>query len=106
MRKMLSSLLDGESIFHAFCGASSKNADPILAAISNVSVPAACQFGRPEFHSFGRAIVYHNWNGNGRSHYLNRFTALTGDPVTPKGILKTTDAHCGRRFVENKSRLT
>jgi len=47
----------------------------------NVSVPAACNLGRPEFHSLaeGHRISTIEWQG--RSHYLKiGLTALTGDP--------------------------
>jgi DNA-3-methyladenine glycosylase II len=69
-----------------------KNADPILAAIIERVGPCRMEFGPPEFHSLAEAIVYQQLNGKAAVTIFKRFTALTGDPVTPKGILKLTDA--------------
>jgi DNA-3-methyladenine glycosylase II len=69
-----------------------KNADPILAAIIESVGPCRMEFGAPEFHSLAEAIVYQQLNGKAAVTIFKRFTALTGDPVTPKGILKLTDA--------------
>jgi DNA-3-methyladenine glycosylase II len=49
------------------------------------------EFGPPEFHSLAEAIVYQQLNGKAAVTIFNRFAALAGDPVTPKGILKLTD---------------
>src|SRR5256714_11403840 len=69
-----------------------KNADPILAAIIERVGPCRIQFGPPEFHSLAEAIVYQQLNGKAAVTIFKRFATLTGDPVTPKGILKLTDA--------------
>ena len=69
-----------------------KNADPILAAIIEQVGPCRMEFGPPEFHSLAEAIVYQQLNGKAAVTIFKRFTALTGDPVTPKSILKLTDA--------------
>ena len=46
----------------------------------------------PEFHSLAEAIVYQQLNGKAAVTIFKRFAALAGDPVTPEGILKLTDA--------------
>ena len=69
-----------------------KNADPILAAIIERVGPCRMQFGRPEFHSLAEAIVYQQLNGKAAVTIFNRFAALAGEPLTPEGILKLTDA--------------
>jgi DNA-3-methyladenine glycosylase II len=69
-----------------------KNADPIMAAIIERVGPCRMEFGPPEFHSLAEAIVYQQLNGKAAVTIFKRFTALSGDPVTPKGILKLTDA--------------
>ena len=68
-----------------------KKADPILAAIIERVGPCRMEFGPPEFHSLAEAIVYQQLNGKAAVTIFKRFAALTGDPVTPKGILKLTD---------------
>ena len=50
------------------------------------------EFGPPEFHSLAEAIVYQQLNGKAAVTIFKRFAALAGDPVTPEGILKLTDA--------------
>ena len=69
-----------------------KKADPILAAIIERVGPCRMQYGLPEFHSLAEAIVYQQLNGKAALTIFKRFTDLTGDPVTPQGILKLTDA--------------
>jgi DNA-3-methyladenine glycosylase II len=69
-----------------------KKADPILAAIIEQVGPCRMQYGPPEFHSLAEAIVYQQLNGKAAVTIFKRFTDLTGDPVTPQGILKLTDA--------------
>lgn len=69
-----------------------KKADPILAAIIEKVGPCRMRFGPPEFHSLAEAIVYQQLNGKAAVTIFKRFTALSGDPVTAKGILKLTDA--------------
>ncbi len=67
-----------------------KKSDPILAAIIERVGPCRMEFGPPEFHSLAEAIVYQQLNGKAAETIFKRFTALSGDPVTPKGILKLT----------------
>jgi len=69
-----------------------KKSDPILAAIIERVGPCRMEFGPPEFHSLAEAIVYQQLNGKAAITIFKRFTALTGEPVTPQGILKLTDA--------------
>jgi DNA-3-methyladenine glycosylase II len=69
-----------------------KKSDPILSAIIERVGPCRMEFGTPEFHSLAEAIVYQQLNGKAAVTIFKRFAALAGDPVTPKGILKLTDA--------------
>jgi DNA-3-methyladenine glycosylase II len=46
----------------------------------------------PEFSSLAEAIVYQQLNGKAAVTIFNRFTALAGDPLSPEGILKLSDA--------------
>lgn len=69
-----------------------KKSDPILCAIIQRVGPCRMEFGPPEFHSLAEAIVYQQLNGKAALTIFKRFTALAGDPVTPKGILELTDA--------------
>jgi len=50
------------------------------------------EFGPPEFSSLAEAIVYQQLNGKAALTIFKRFAALAGDPLTPEGILKLTDA--------------
>jgi DNA-3-methyladenine glycosylase II len=68
-----------------------KKSDPILRAIIERVGPCRMEFGPPEFHSLAESIVYQQLNGKAAVVIFNRFTALAGDPVTPKGILRMTD---------------
>jgi DNA-3-methyladenine glycosylase II len=67
-------------------------ADPILRAIIGRVGPCRIEYGPPEFQSLAESIVYQQLNGKAASTIFERFAALAGDPVTPKGILKLTDA--------------
>jgi DNA-3-methyladenine glycosylase II len=69
-----------------------KKSDPILSAIIKRVGPCRMEFGPPEFHSLAEAIVYQQLNGKAAVTIFKRFAALAGDPVTPEGILKLTDA--------------
>ena len=68
-----------------------KKSDPILRAIIEQVGPCRMQFGPPEFHSLAEAIVYQQLHGKAAETIFKRFAALTGDPVTPAGILKLSD---------------
>ena len=69
-----------------------KKSDPILLAIIESVGACRMEFGPPEFHSLAEAIVYQQLNGKAAVTIFKRFAALAGDPVTPQGILKLTDA--------------
>lgn len=69
-----------------------KKSDPILRAIIERIGPCGMEFGPPEFHSLAEAIVYQQLNGKAALTIFKRFTALTGEPVKPEGILKLSDA--------------
>jgi DNA-3-methyladenine glycosylase II len=69
-----------------------KKSDPVLSAIIKQVGPCRMEFGPPEFHSLAEAIVYQQLNGKAAVTIFKRFAALAGDPVTPEGILKLTDA--------------
>ena len=68
-----------------------KKSDPILAAIIEKVGPCRMQFGEPTFHNLAESILYQQLNGSAAATIFGRFTALAGDPLTPKGILKLTD---------------
>jgi DNA-3-methyladenine glycosylase II len=67
-----------------------KKSDPVIGAIIERIGPCRMQFGEPVFHSLAEAIVYQQLNGKAAETIFKRFTALSGDPVTPAGILKLT----------------
>jgi DNA-3-methyladenine glycosylase II len=69
-----------------------KKSDPVLRAIIERVGPCRMEFGEPQFHSLAEAIVYQQLNGKAAVTIFKRFAALAGDPVTPEGILKLTDA--------------
>ncbi len=69
-----------------------KKSDPVLAAIIERVGPCRMTFDEPTFHALAEAILYQQLNGKAAVTIFNRFTALAGDPLTPQGILKLTDA--------------
>jgi DNA-3-methyladenine glycosylase II len=69
-----------------------KKSDPLMRAIIERVGPCKMEFGDPTFHSLAEAIVYQQLNGKAAATIFNRFTALTGNPVTPDGILKLSPA--------------
>jgi DNA-3-methyladenine glycosylase II len=69
-----------------------KKSDPVLAALIESIGPCRMQFGEPTFHSLAESILYQQLNGKAAATIFDRFTALAGDPLTPEGILKLTDA--------------
>jgi DNA-3-methyladenine glycosylase II len=69
-----------------------KKSDPVLGAIIETVGPYCMEFGEPTFHSLAESILYQQLNGLAAATIFNRFTALAGDPLTPEGILKLTDA--------------
>lgn len=77
---------------HALATRHLRNADPVLGALIERIGPCRMQFGEPTFHSLAESILYQQLNGKAAATIFDRFTALAGDPVTPGGILKLTDA--------------
>ncbi len=69
-----------------------KKSDPVLRAIIERVGPFRMEFGEPTFHSLAEAILYQQLNGKAAVTIFKRFTDQTGDPVTPEGILRLTDA--------------
>ncbi len=69
-----------------------KESDPVLRAIIERVGPCRMEFSVPEFCSLAEAIVYQQLNGNAAVSIFNRFAAQAGDPLTPEGILKLSDA--------------
>src|SRR5579872_3966246 len=69
-----------------------KQADPILRSIIEQVGPCRMEFGPPEFHSLAEAIVYQQLNGKAAATIFKRFAALAGEPLSPQGILKLTEA--------------
>jgi DNA-3-methyladenine glycosylase II len=69
-----------------------KQSDPILAAIIAQVGPYRMGYGDPTFESIAETILYQQLNGRAAETIMNRFAALAGDPLTPKGILALTDA--------------
>ncbi len=69
-----------------------KKSDPHLARIIEQVGPCRMEFSEPTFHNLAEAILYQQLNGKAAATIFDRFTALAGDPLTPRGILKLTDA--------------
>jgi DNA-3-methyladenine glycosylase II len=69
-----------------------KKSDPVLRTIIERVGPCRIEFGEPTFHSVAEAIVYQQLNGKAALTIFKRFTDAAGDPVTPEGIQKLSDA--------------
>jgi DNA-3-methyladenine glycosylase II len=69
-----------------------KKSDPVLRAIIERVGVCRIEYGEPTFHSLAESILYQQLNGKAAETIFNRFTEQTGDPVTPEGILKLSDA--------------
>jgi DNA-3-methyladenine glycosylase II len=69
-----------------------KKSDPVLAAIIEKIGPCRMQFAEPTFHHLAESILYQQLNGKAAATIFNRFTDAAGNPLTPAGILKLTDA--------------
>jgi DNA-3-methyladenine glycosylase II len=67
-----------------------KKCDPVMRRIIERVGPYRMEYGEPTFHSLAEAIVYQQLNGKAAVTIFNRFSALAGDPLTPKGVLKLT----------------
>jgi DNA-3-methyladenine glycosylase II len=69
-----------------------KKVDPVLCAIIERVGPCRMEYGEPTFHSLAESILYQQLNGKAAVVIFGRFTEQAGDPVTPEGILKLSDA--------------
>ncbi len=69
-----------------------KKCDPVLRAIIERVGPCRMEFSPAEFSSLAEAIVYQQLNGKAAVTIFKRFAALAGEPLTPAGILKLSDA--------------
>jgi DNA-3-methyladenine glycosylase II len=69
-----------------------KKSDPVIRAIIERVGAYRIEYGEPTFHSLAESILYQQLNGKAAVTIFKRFTDQTGDPVTPEGILKLTDA--------------
>ena len=69
-----------------------KKCDPVMSAIIERVGPFRMEFGTPVFHSLAESILYQQLNGRAAATIFKRFTDLAGDPLTPAGILKLSDA--------------
>src|SRR5215469_18102276 len=67
-----------------------KQCDPVLRAVIERIGPCRMAYSEPVFHSLAEAIVYQQLNGKAAETIFKRFTLLSGDPITPAGILKLT----------------
>src|SRR6202142_2227133 len=69
-----------------------KKSDPVMRGIIARVGPCRMEFGPPEFHSLAESIVYQQLNGKAAFTIFQRFAALAGEPLTPQGILKLSEA--------------
>src|SRR5208282_1939520 len=69
-----------------------RQSDPVMAELIERVGPCRIEFGDPTFHALAESILYQQLNGKAAATIFDRFTALAGDPLTPPGILKLTDA--------------
>jgi len=69
-----------------------KKADPVLRDIIQRVGAYRIEYGDPAFESLAEAIVYQQLNGKAALTIFKRFAALAGEPLTPEGILKLTEA--------------
>lgn len=69
-----------------------KKSDPVMAAIIEQVGSYRVQYNEPTFHTLAESILYQQLNGKAAATIFKRFTDAAGDPLTPEGILKLTDA--------------
>lgn len=69
-----------------------KKSDPVLCGIIERVGRFRMEFGPAEFSSLAESIVYQQLNGKAAETIFSRFVALAGEPLTPQGILKLSDA--------------
>jgi DNA-3-methyladenine glycosylase II len=65
-----------------------KKADPVLAEIIERVGAYKIRHDTPDFPSVARAIVYQQLHGKAAATIFARLIALTGNPITPQGVLK------------------
>jgi len=68
-----------------------KKSDPVLAEIIESVGPYKMSYDDPAFHSLAEAIVYQQLHGKAAATIFKRLTDLTGEPLTPEGILKMSE---------------
>jgi DNA-3-methyladenine glycosylase II len=69
-----------------------KKADPILAGIIESVGACKMNYDEPAFASLAEAIVYQQLHGKAAATIFKRLTDLAGEPLTPEGILKLSEA--------------
>jgi DNA-3-methyladenine glycosylase II len=69
-----------------------KKVDPILAGIIESVGACKMNYDEPAFASLAEAIVYQQLHGKAAATIFKRLTDLAGDPLTPEGILKLSEA--------------
>jgi DNA-3-methyladenine glycosylase II len=69
-----------------------RKCDPVLCEIIERVGKFRMEFGPPEFFSLAESIIYQQLNGKAAAKIFTRFAALAGEPMTPEGILKLSDA--------------
>jgi DNA-3-methyladenine glycosylase II len=68
-----------------------KKSDPVLSAIIERVGPFRMNYEEPAFPSRAEAIVYQQLHGKAAATIFGRLAALTGNPLTPEGILKLSE---------------
>ena len=68
-----------------------KKSDPVLSAIIERVGPFRMNYEEPAFPSLAEAIVYQQLHGKAAATIFGRLAALTGNPLTPEGILKLSE---------------
>jgi DNA-3-methyladenine glycosylase II len=69
-----------------------RKSDPVMAGIIDQVGSYRVQYNEPTFHTLAESILYQQLNGKAAATIFKRFTDAAGDPLTPEGILKLTDA--------------
>jgi DNA-3-methyladenine glycosylase II len=69
-----------------------KKADPILAGIIEKVGGCKMNYDEPAFASLAEAIVYQQLHGKAAATIFKRLTDLAGDPLTPEGVLRLSEA--------------
>jgi DNA-3-methyladenine glycosylase II len=69
-----------------------KKSDPLMCALIERVGAYRIEYGPPEFASLAESIVYQQLNGKAAATIFERFAMLAGEPLTPEGILKLSEA--------------